>query len=122
MKLPLNSSGHSSVRHPSSSSHHPSTDFVTVCPFVEVLKPISLLIKLSPPNSRVQKLFKTSSFYFLLLFLRPFSRSNCRRSLLLTSYFYFYVRFLTSMSMGEIFLRFGGWVRRFGCVFFGLRV
>jgi len=24
--------------------------------------------------------------------------------------------------MGEVFLGFGGWVRRFGCVFFGLRV
>jgi hypothetical protein len=26
------------------------------------------------------------------------------------------------LSMGEVFLGFGGWVRRFGCVFFGLRV
>jgi hypothetical protein len=35
--------------------------------------------KIVPPNSRAQKLFKTSSFYFLLLFLHPFSRNNCRR-------------------------------------------
>ncbi len=60
--------------------------------------------------------------YFLLLFLRPFSRSNCRRSLLLTftftsvfeqqlskvltSYFYFYVRFRTTTAVfdgGDIF-------------------
>jgi hypothetical protein len=32
--------------------------------------------KTVPPNLRAQKLFKTSSSYFLLL--RPFSRSNCR--------------------------------------------
>ncbi len=25
-------------------------------------------------------------------------------------------------SMGEVFLGFGGWVKRFGCAFFGLRV
>jgi len=35
--------------------------------------------KIVPPNFRAQKLFKTSSSYFLLLFLRPFPRSNCRR-------------------------------------------
>jgi hypothetical protein len=40
--------------------------------------------KTVPPNSRAQKLFRTSSSYFLLLLLRPFPRSNCRRSLLLT--------------------------------------
>ncbi len=26
------------------------------------------------------------------------------------------------LSMGEVFLGFGRWVRRFGCVFFGLKV
>jgi hypothetical protein len=26
------------------------------------------------------------------------------------------------LSMGEVFLGFGGWVRRFECAFFGLRV
>jgi hypothetical protein len=35
--------------------------------------------KTIPPNSRAQKLLKTSSSYFLLLFLRLFSRSNRRR-------------------------------------------
>ncbi len=40
--------------------------------------------KIIPLNSRAQKLFRTSSSYFLLLLLHPFLRSNCRRSLLLT--------------------------------------
>jgi hypothetical protein len=41
-----------------------------------------------------------------------------------TSYFYFYVRFraATTVVDGEVFLGFGGWVKRFGCAFFGLRV
>jgi len=78
--------------------------------------------KTVPPNSRAQKLFRTSSFYFLLLLLRPFPRSNYQRSLLLTftftsvsaqqlpevltSYFYFYVRFhaaTTVVDGGDIF-------------------
>ncbi len=58
--------------------------------------------------------------YFLLLLLRPFSRNNCRRSLLLTftftsvfahqlsevltSYFYFYVRFRATTAGGSYFL------------------
>jgi hypothetical protein len=33
--------------------------------------------KIVPSNSRAQKLFRTSSSYFLLLLLRPFPRSNC---------------------------------------------
>ncbi len=65
--------------------------------------------KTVPPNLRAQKLFRASSSYFLLLLLRLFPRSNYRKSLLLTftfmsifaqqlpevltSYFYFYVRF-----------------------------
>jgi len=105
-------------------------------------------------NLRAQKLFKTSSFYFLFLFLCSFLRSNCRRSLFLTYVCfcaaivegpYFLLLFLRSFShnncrrsllliftsvfaqqlqssMGEIFLRFWGWVRRFRCVFFGIRV
>jgi hypothetical protein len=32
-----------------------------------------------------------------------------------------FVQLLPS-SMGEVFLGFGRWVRRFGCAFFGLRV
>jgi hypothetical protein len=71
--------------------------------------------KIVPPNSRAQKLFMTSSSYFLLLLLHPFSRSNCRRSLFLTftftsvfaqqlpkvliSYFYFYVRFRAAIAV-----------------------
>ncbi len=35
--------------------------------------------KTVPLNSRAQKLFRTSSSYFLLLLLCPFPRSNCRR-------------------------------------------
>jgi hypothetical protein len=35
--------------------------------------------KTVPSNLRAQKLFRTSSSYFLLLLLRPFPRSNCRR-------------------------------------------
>ncbi len=78
--------------------------------------------KIVPPNSKAQKLFRTSSSYFLLLLLRPFSRSNCRRSLLLTFTFMSVSAQQLPSSMGEVFLGFGGWVRRFGCVFFGLKV
>ncbi len=76
--------------------------------------------KTVPPNSRAQKLFRTSSSYFLLLLLRSFPHSNCRRSLLLTftftfvsaqqlpevltSYFYFYVRFRPATAGGLYFL------------------
>jgi len=102
---------------------------------VEVLKPRLFLIKLSPRTRRPKNYSRlqilTSYFYFyvrfratiaggpyfLLLFLRQFSHSNCRRSLLLT---------FTSVSaqqlpssMGEVFLGFGRWVRRFGCTFLG---
>jgi hypothetical protein len=35
--------------------------------------------KIVPSNSRAQKLFRTSSSYFLLLLLHPFPCSNCRR-------------------------------------------
>jgi ABC-type Fe3+-siderophore transport system permease subunit len=58
--------------------------------------------------------------YFLLLLLGPFPRSNCRRSLLLTftftfvsaqqlpevltSYFYFYIRFCVATTGGPYFL------------------
>jgi len=63
-----------------------------VCPGPETQISFNKIVLL---NSRAQKLFKTSSsyfyfdvrfraatargFYFLLLFLRPFSRTNCRR-------------------------------------------
>jgi len=68
-----------------------------VCPSVEVLKPRSLLIKLSPrtrgPKNYSGPQVLTSYFYFyvrfraatagspyfLLLLLRPFLRNNCRR-------------------------------------------
>jgi hypothetical protein len=78
---------------------------LSVCPSVEVLKFRSLLIKLSPwtrgPKNYSGPWVFTSYFYFyvrfrvaiveclyfLLLFLRPFSRSNCQRSLLLTFIF-----------------------------------
>ncbi len=76
--------------------------------------------KTVPPNLRAQKLFRTSSSYFLLL--RPFPRNNCRRSLLLTFTFTSVSAQQLPSSMGEVFLGFGGWVRRFGCAFFGLRV
>jgi hypothetical protein len=76
--------------------------------------------KIVPPNLRAQKLFRTSRFYFLLL--RSFSRNNCRRSLLLTFTFTSVFTQQLSLSMEEIFLGFEGWVRRFGCAFFGLRV
>ncbi len=76
--------------------------------------------KIVPPNSRAQKLFRTSSSYFLLL--RLFPCNNCQRSLLLTFIFTsIFVQQLPSL-MGEVFLGFGGWVRRFGCAFFGPRV
>jgi hypothetical protein len=70
---------------------------------VEVLKPRSLLIKLSP---------------------RTRGPKNYSGPQVLTSYFYFTSVFVQQLplSMGEVFLGFGGWVRRFGCVFFGLRV
>ncbi len=102
----------------------------------EVLKPRSLLIKLSPwtqgPKNYLGPQVLTSYFYvrfravtaggpyFLLLFLRSFPCSNCRRSLLLTftftfvfaqqltevftSYFYFYVRFRVATAEGLYFL------------------
>ncbi len=113
---------------------------LSVCSSVEVLKPKSLLIKLSPqtwrPKNYLGPRVLTSYFYFyvhfraatargpyfLLLLLRPFSRSNCGRSLLLTFTFTFVFAQQLLSSMGEVFLGFGGWVRRFGCVFFGLRV
>ncbi len=92
-----------------------------------------------------QKLFKTSSSYFLLLLLRLFPRNNCRRwwgrhfwdleggwggpktiqdlkFLLLTFTFTSVFAQQLPLSMGEVFLGFGGWVRRFECAFFGLRV
>jgi len=78
--------------------------------------------KIVPSNSRAQKLFRTSSSYFLLLLLRPFSRSNCQRSLLLTFTFTSVSAQQLPSSMGEVFLGFGRWVKRFGCAFFGLRV
>jgi hypothetical protein len=104
----------------------------------EVLKPRSLLIKLSPqtrgPKNYSGPRVLTSYFYvrfraataggpyFLLLLLRPFPRSNCKRSLLLTFIFTSVSTQQLPSSMGEVFLGFGGWVRRFGCAFFGLRV
>ncbi len=42
--------------------------------------------------------------------------------LLLTFTFTFVSAQQLPSSMGEVFLGFGGWVRRFGCAFFGLRV
>ncbi len=75
---------------------------LSVRPSVEVLKPISLLIKLSPrtwgPKNYSGPRVFTSYFYFyvrfraattggpyfLVLLLRPFPRSNYRRSLLLS--------------------------------------
>jgi hypothetical protein len=109
-----------------------------VCSLVEVLKRRSLLIKLSPRTQGLKNYLGprvfTSYFYFyvyfragtaggpyfLLLFLRPFSRNNCRRFLLLTftftsvfaqqlpevltSYFYFYVRFRATTTGGPYFL------------------
>ncbi len=76
--------------------------------------------KTVPLTSRAQKLFKTVNSYFLLLLLRPFPRSNCRRSLLFTftftsvsaqqlpevliSYFYFYVCFRAAIVGGPYFL------------------
>jgi hypothetical protein len=59
--------------------------------------------------------------YFLLLLLRSFPRSNYQRSLLLIITFMFVSAQQLSSSMGEVFLGFGGWVRIFGCAFFGLR-
>jgi hypothetical protein len=128
---------------------------LSVSQSVEVLKPRSLLIKLSPwtrgPKNYSGPRVVTSYFYFYVRFRAA------------TAYFYFYVRFrvatavvdgggifgiwrvgeeiwvrffwaaqqlptftFTSVSaqqlpssMGEVFLGFGGWVRRFGCAFFG---
>jgi hypothetical protein len=57
----------------------------SVCPSVEVLKPISLLIKLSP---------------------RTRGPKNYSRPRVLTSYFYFYVRFRAATAVvdgGDIF-------------------
>ncbi len=104
----------------------------------EVLKPKSLLIKLSPrtwgPKNYSRPWVLTSYFYvrfraatvggpyFLLLLLCPFPRSNCRRSLLLTFTFTSVSAQQLPSSMGEVFLGFGGWVRRFWCTFFVLRV
>ncbi len=106
----------------------------SVSSYVEILKPRSLLIKLSPwirrPKNYLQPQVLTSYFYFYVRFraataggpyfllLRPFSRSNCRRSLfftftsvfaqqlpeVLTSYFYFYVRFRAATAGGPYFL------------------
>jgi hypothetical protein len=56
----------------------------SVSPSLEVLKPRSLLIKLF---LRAQKLFRTLSSYFLLLFLRPFLHSKLSE---VGSYFYVY--------------------------------
>ncbi len=92
---------------------------LSVCPSVEVLKPRSLLIKLSP---QIRGPKNYSGPYFLLLFLRSFPHSNCRRSLLLTFTFTFVSAQQLPSSMGEVFFGFGRWVRRFGCAFFGLRV
>jgi len=70
---------------------------LSICPSVEVLKPISLLIKLSPRTRRSKNYLGPRIFtfyfyfyvrfrvataggpYFLLLLLRPFPRNNCRR-------------------------------------------
>jgi hypothetical protein len=57
--------------------------------------------------------------YFLLLFLGPFPRSNCRRSLLFTFIFTFISTQQLPSSMGEILLGFERWVKRFGCAFLG---
>jgi len=73
--------------------------------------------KTVPPNSRAQKLFKTSSSYFLFLFLRPFSHNNCRRSLLLIFIFTSVFAQQLPSTMGEVFFGFGGRVRRFGFIF-----
>jgi len=73
--------------------------------------------KTVPPNSRAQKLFRTSNSYFLLLLLRSFSRNNCRRSLLLTFTFTSVSTQQLPSSMGKVFLGFGRceeiWVRFF---------
>jgi len=99
---------------------------LSICPFVEILKPRSLLIKLSPrtrgpKNYSEPRVFifyfyfyvrfrvaTARGLYFLLLFLRPFLRSNYRRFLLLT--FTFTSEFVQQLpsSMGEVFLGFGG--------------
>jgi hypothetical protein len=51
-----------------------------VCPFVcWGLETQITFNKIVPPNSRAQKLFKTSSSYFLFLLLRLFPRNNCHR-------------------------------------------
>ncbi len=76
-------------------------------------------------NSRAQKLFRTLSSYLLLLLLCPFPRNNCWRSLLLTftftfvsaqqlpevltSYFYFYVRFRAATAVVDGEGIFGIW-------------
>jgi len=112
--------------------------YLFVCPSIEVLKPKSVLIKLSP-RTRGPKNYSgprvltsyfhfyvrfrvatTEGLYFLLLLLRPFPCSNYRRSLLLTftftfvsaqqlpevltSYFYFYVCFRAATIGGPYFL------------------
>jgi hypothetical protein len=92
---------------------------LSVCQGVEIQITFN---KTVPPNSRAQKLFRTSSFYFLLLFLSSFSRSNCQRSLFLIFIFTSIFAQQLSSSMGEVFLGFEGWVKRFGCPFFGLRI
>jgi hypothetical protein len=50
-----------------------------VCPSIcRGLETQIIFNKTVSPNSRAQKLFKTSSSYFLLLLLHPFPHSNCR--------------------------------------------
>ncbi len=107
-----------------------------VRPSIEVVKPRSLLIKLSPrtqgPKNYSGPRVLTSYFYFyvrfraatvrgpyfLLLLLHPFPHNNCRRrwgryfwelSEVLTSYFYFYIRFRTTTAVVDGGGIFGIW-------------
>jgi hypothetical protein len=84
-----------------------------VCPSVEVLKPRSLLIKLSPrtrgPKNYSRPRVFISYFYFYEFLLLTFiftSVSAQQLPKVLTSYFYFYVRFhatTTIVDGGDIF-------------------
>jgi hypothetical protein len=68
---------------------------------VEVLKARSLLIKLSLELEGPKTIQDLE--FLLLTFMSVFAQR-------------------LPSSMGEVFFGFGGWVRRFGCPFFGLRV
>jgi hypothetical protein len=102
----LSSHGHNSLQNSTDpTSSFSKSVYLSVCRGPETHITFN---KIVPPNSKVQKLFRTSNFYFLLLLLRPFPRSNCRRSLLLTFTFTSVSAQQLSSSMGEVFFGLDG--------------